>query len=51
MSESDTKGSLQLQLLRMADPKSEEAVDRVDSPNINDVLCGRGGSINSHAGK
>eukprot|EP00980_Cylindrotheca_fusiformis_P020769 scaffold7755_cov104-Cylindrotheca_fusiformis.AAC.14 len=23
---------------------------RVDDPNVNDVLCGRGGSINSHAG-
>jgi hypothetical protein len=27
------------------------AEERVDEPNINDVLCGRGGSINSHAGK
>lgn len=25
--------------------------ERIDEPNINDVLCGRGGSINSHAGK
>ncbi|CAJ1970198.1 unnamed protein product [Cylindrotheca closterium] len=34
----------------MTDPNSEAALQRVDNPNINDVLCGRGGSINSHAG-
>ena len=25
--------------------------ERIDDTNVNDVLCGRGGSINSHAGK
>jgi len=34
----------------MSDAKGDAAVERVDTPNVNDVLCGRGGSINSHAG-
>lgn len=34
----------------MSGAKGDAAPERVDTPNVNDVLCGRGGSINSHAG-
>ena len=31
-------------------PATSNCGDRVDTPNPNDVLCGRGGNINSHRG-